>query len=101
MRAAAGTIKNLTLELGGNDPAIVLDDVDVDAALDRLLKGVVTRTGQICFAVKRIYVPRSIYDTFTNALCDRLATTPSDTAWTRGRVSVPSTTRSSSTASAT
>jgi acyl-CoA reductase-like NAD-dependent aldehyde dehydrogenase len=75
MRAAAGTIKNLTLELGGNDPAIVLDDVDVEAALDRLLKGVVTRTGQICFAIKRIYVPRSIYDTFTNALCDRLADT--------------------------
>jgi acyl-CoA reductase-like NAD-dependent aldehyde dehydrogenase len=53
--AAAGTIKNLTLELGGNDPAIVPDDVDVDGALDRMLTGIITRTGQICFAVKRIY----------------------------------------------
>ncbi len=75
MAAAAGTIKNITLELGGNDPAIVLDDVDFDNALDRMLKGIVTRTGQICFAVKRIYVPRTIYDAFANALCDRLANT--------------------------
>lgn len=75
MRAAAGTIKNITLELGGNDPAVVLDDVDVDGTLDRVLTGIITRTGQICFAVKRIYVPRSIYDTFADALCDRLANT--------------------------
>jgi acyl-CoA reductase-like NAD-dependent aldehyde dehydrogenase len=75
MRAAAGTIKNITLELGGNDPAIVLDDVNVDSALDRMLTGIITRTGQICFAVKRVYVPRSIYDTFADALCDRLANT--------------------------
>ncbi|WP_181725403.1 aldehyde dehydrogenase family protein [Nocardia gipuzkoensis] len=72
MASAAGTIKNLTLELGGNDPAIVLDDVDIDAALERMLKGVFTRSGQICFAVKRIYVPRSLYDTFADALCDRV-----------------------------
>lgn len=75
MTAAAGTIKNITLELGGNDPAIVLDDVDIESALDRMLKGIIARTGQICFAVKRIYAPRSIYDAFTDALCDRLADT--------------------------
>ncbi len=75
MTAAAGTIKNITLELGGNDPAVVLDDVDIQAALDRMLKGIITRTGQICFAVKRIYVPRSIYDSFADALCDRLTDT--------------------------
>ena len=66
-----------------------------------MLKGVVTRTGQICFAVKRIYVPRSIYDTFTTRSATGSRTPPSGTAWTRGRASVPSTTRSSSTASAT
>jgi acyl-CoA reductase-like NAD-dependent aldehyde dehydrogenase len=73
MRAAAGTIKNLTLELGGNDPAIVLDDVDIESALDRKLNGIIARTGQICFAVKRIYVPRGMYDDFVDALVDRLA----------------------------
>jgi acyl-CoA reductase-like NAD-dependent aldehyde dehydrogenase len=70
--ATAGTIKNVTLELGGNDPAIVLDDADIDAALDRMIKGVYTRTGQICFAVKRIYVPRAMYGRFADAFCDRV-----------------------------
>jgi acyl-CoA reductase-like NAD-dependent aldehyde dehydrogenase len=72
MAAASGTIKNLTLELGGNDPAIVLDDVDIDAALDRMLKGVFTRSGQICFAVKRVYVPRALYGTFADAFTERV-----------------------------
>jgi acyl-CoA reductase-like NAD-dependent aldehyde dehydrogenase len=72
IEASAGTIKNLTLELGGNDPAIVLDDADLDLTLDRMLKGVYTRTGQICFAVKRIYVPRHQYDRFADAFCARV-----------------------------
>jgi len=72
VEATASTIKNVTLELGGNDPAIVLDDADIDAALDRMLKGVYTRTGQICFAVKRIYVPRGMYDRFADAMCERV-----------------------------
>jgi acyl-CoA reductase-like NAD-dependent aldehyde dehydrogenase len=72
MANAAGTIKNITLELGGNDPAIVLDDADLDLTLERMLPGIFTRTGQICFAVKRVYVPRSSYDAFVDALCDRV-----------------------------
>lgn len=72
MASAAGTIKNLILELGGNDPAVVLDDADIDATLDRMLTGVFARTGQICFAVKRIYVPRSRYGAFADALCSRV-----------------------------
>lgn len=70
--ATASTIKNVTLELGGNDPAVILDDADVDAVLDRILKGVYTRSGQICFAVKRIYVPRGMYTRFADAFCDRV-----------------------------
>ncbi|WP_091053055.1 aldehyde dehydrogenase family protein [Nocardioides sp. YR527] len=73
MTSAAGTIKNITLELGGNDPAVVLDDADLNLTLDRMLPGIYTRTGQICFAVKRVYVPRSSYDTFVDALCDRVS----------------------------
>lgn len=72
IESTSGTIKNITLELGGNDPAIVLDDADISATLDRLLKGVYTRTGQICFAVKRIYVPRARYTEFADALCERV-----------------------------
>ncbi|GAA3985506.1 aldehyde dehydrogenase family protein [Streptomyces plumbiresistens] len=72
VEATVPTLKNVTLELGGNDPAIVLDDADFDAALDRMLKGVYTRTGQICFAVKRVYVPRGRYQQFADAMCDRV-----------------------------
>jgi acyl-CoA reductase-like NAD-dependent aldehyde dehydrogenase len=72
LEVTAGTIKNVTLELGGNDPAIVLDDADFDVTIDRMLKGVYTRTGQICFAVKRIYVPRGMYDRFADAFCARV-----------------------------
>ena len=72
VEATASTIKNVTLELGGNDPAVVLDDADIDATLDRMLRGVYTRTGQICFAVKRIYVPRTMYARFAEAFCERV-----------------------------
>ncbi|MBW0114433.1 aldehyde dehydrogenase family protein [Pseudonocardia abyssalis] len=72
IEGTASTIKNLTLELGGNDPAIVLDDADIDATLERMLTGVYTRTGQICFAIKRIYVPRGMYARFADAFCERV-----------------------------
>jgi acyl-CoA reductase-like NAD-dependent aldehyde dehydrogenase len=72
IEAATSTIKNLTLELGGNDPAVVLDDADIDATLDRMLKGVYARSGQICFAIKRIYVPRTMYGRFADAFCERV-----------------------------
>jgi acyl-CoA reductase-like NAD-dependent aldehyde dehydrogenase len=72
MESAAQSIKNITLELGGNDPAIILDDADTDAVLDRILTGVYTRSGQICFAVKRIYVPRAKYNGFADAFSERV-----------------------------
>ncbi len=58
MASAAQTIKDVTLELGGNDAAIILEDIDFQSILPKLLKGVFTRSGQISFAVKRIYVPK-------------------------------------------
>ncbi|MBZ3900394.1 aldehyde dehydrogenase family protein [Streptomyces griseiscabiei] len=70
IEATAATVKNVTLELGGNDPAVVLDDADIDTAVGRMLKGVYTRSGQICFAVKRIYVPRNRYARFADAFCE-------------------------------
>ncbi len=68
MASAAEGIKRVTLELGGNDAAILLDDCDVDAVADRLLDGAWTNAGQICTAIKRIYAPRARYA----ALCDAL-----------------------------
>ncbi|NEK85568.1 aldehyde dehydrogenase family protein [Blastococcus saxobsidens] len=65
MRAAAGNLKNVSLELGGNDPAIVLESAVVtDRLVDELVQSVFTASGQICFNVKRIYVHRSHYEQF-------------------------------------
>ena len=69
MASAAGNLKRLTLELGGNDPAIVLDDVDVTAIAPRLYFAAFVNSGQVCMAIKRIYAHERIYD----ALCDALA----------------------------
>ena len=62
MAASAPTLKRLTLELGGNDAAIVLADADVERAAQRLYASAFSNAGQVCAAVKRVYVHRSIHD---------------------------------------
>jgi acyl-CoA reductase-like NAD-dependent aldehyde dehydrogenase len=69
--AAAPDLKRVTLELGGNDPAILLDDIDVDAIAERLFWAAFTNTGQVCIAIKRLYVPESRYDDVLEALATR------------------------------
>jgi acyl-CoA reductase-like NAD-dependent aldehyde dehydrogenase len=69
MASAAATIKRVTLELGGNDAAIVLDDANVKETAAKILQGAMTNSGQICFAIKRVYVPESLYE----AMCAELA----------------------------
>lgn len=69
MGSAAGTLKRLTLELGGNDAAILMDDVDVDEVAPRIFAAATINAGQVCMAAKRIYAPRALYD----RLCDALA----------------------------
>ncbi len=64
MRNAAASMKDVQFELGGNDPAIVLEDADIDEVVPRIAGGAFRRAGQFCFAVKRVYVPESIYDDF-------------------------------------
>ncbi|MFW0111321.1 aldehyde dehydrogenase family protein [Rothia sp. CCM 9417] len=60
--SAADTLKRLTLELGGNDAGIVLDDADPKAIAEGLFWGAFINTGQTCAALKRLYVPDSLYD---------------------------------------
>jgi acyl-CoA reductase-like NAD-dependent aldehyde dehydrogenase len=62
MASAAQTLKRLTLELGGNDAAIVLDDVDPKEIAPKLFFAAMVNSGQVCLAAKRIFVPESIYD---------------------------------------
>lgn len=68
MASAAPTLKRLTLELGGNDAAIVLDDVNVAETVERIFDAAFFNAGQACLAIKRVYVADSIYDEFCGAL---------------------------------
>ena len=68
MASAAATLKRVTLELGGNDAAIVLDDVDVKAVAPKLFWASFGNSGQICQAIKRLYVHEKIYDELCAAL---------------------------------
>ncbi len=69
MAMAAPTLTNVTLELGGNDPAVILDDAELDeAAFGRMSGATYMTTGQVCMAVKRLYVPRRRYDEVVDGL---------------------------------
>jgi len=63
-RAAAGTFTGLGLELGGKDPGYVMEDADLDAAVDTLLDAAMFNSGQCCCGIERIYVTASLYDAF-------------------------------------
>ncbi|SMC60095.1 aldehyde dehydrogenase family protein [Rhizobium sp. RU36D] len=63
-RAAAGTFAGLGLELGGKDPGYVMEDADLDAAVDTLMDGATYNSGQCCCGIERIYVHESLYDSF-------------------------------------
>ncbi len=76
MRSAAGNLKRVTLELGGNDPAIVLGDADVDSVAERLFWGAFRNAGQVCVAAKRIYVHNAIYDRFAAKMVELARTHP-------------------------
>ena len=69
MAAAAEGVRRVTLELGGNDAAIVMDDVDPKQAARKVYGGAMANAGQICVAIKRAYVPEPMYDAF----CEELA----------------------------
>ena len=66
--AAAPDLKRVTLELGGNDPAILLDDVDVAKVADSVFRAAFANNGQVCSAVKRVYVPEALYDDVVSAM---------------------------------
>ena len=75
MAGAAGLLKRITLELGGNDAGIVLNDVDPKEAAPKLFNSAFQNTGQVCIAMKRLYVHEDIYD----EMCDELATLANET----------------------
>src|SRR5580692_11735466 len=66
--SAAPDLKRVTLELGGNDPAIVLDDADPAVVASAIFAGAFNNNGQVCSAIKRVYVPEALYDDVVEGL---------------------------------
>jgi succinate-semialdehyde dehydrogenase / glutarate-semialdehyde dehydrogenase len=71
-RGSAGTLKKLSLELGGNAPFIVFEDADLDAAIEGLLRAKFRNGGQTCVSPNRVYVQDSVYERFAQALTTRV-----------------------------
>ncbi|MEO0752893.1 MAG: aldehyde dehydrogenase family protein [Pseudomonadota bacterium] len=63
-QAAAGTFTGLGLELGGKDPGYVMEDADLDAAVDTLIDGAMFNSGQCCCGIERIYVHERLFEPF-------------------------------------
>jgi len=74
IRGAADTCTKLSLELGGNAPVLIFEDADFDLAVEGALITKFRNTGQSCVAANRIYVQRSIYERFLEALAARVQT---------------------------
>jgi acyl-CoA reductase-like NAD-dependent aldehyde dehydrogenase len=70
LAAAVADLKRVTLELGGNDAAIVLDDVDPAAIAQKLFWGAFQNSGQVCTAIKRLYIHERVYRPLVDALAD-------------------------------
>ena len=71
METAAGHGKPVVLELGGNDPAIVCADADLDRAVTGTLWGAMSSAGHTCAAVERVYVDRAVYDDYVARVVER------------------------------
>ncbi len=74
MRQCAGTLKKLSLELGGNAPFIVFDDADLDAAVSGAVASKYRNAGQTCVCANRLYVQAGIYDAFVAKFAAKVAT---------------------------
>ena len=73
MAQAAGTVKKISLELGGNAPMIIFDDADIDAAVQGTIASKFRNAGQTCVCANRIFVQDGIYDRFSEALSAAVA----------------------------
>jgi len=72
MQQCAGTVKKVSLELGGNAPFIVFDDADVDSAVEGAMASKYRNTGQTCVCANRLYVQEGIYEKFSEKLAEKV-----------------------------
>ncbi|KAJ9056533.1 hypothetical protein DSO57_1032088 [Entomophthora muscae] len=73
MSISSGTMKKMSLELGGNAPFMVFDDADILAAVEGLISGKFRNAGQTCVCPNRVYVQKAIYEEFTSLLKTRVS----------------------------
>ncbi len=71
MESAASDLKRVTLELGGNDPAIVLEDANPADVAEGIFWAAFQNSGQLCMAIKRLYVPENLHDPLVEALAEQ------------------------------
>ena len=71
MELAAGTVKKISLELGGKSPSIVLADCDLEAAVGGIMSSIFMNQGQMCTAGSRLLLEESIYDEFMKLLVEK------------------------------
>jgi acyl-CoA reductase-like NAD-dependent aldehyde dehydrogenase len=74
MRTAAATVKKVSLELGGKGPVVVLEDADVETAVDAALFGFLLYSGQMCESGTRLLLPDSLHDEFVERMLERVKT---------------------------
>ena len=89
VRSSAGNLARLTLEMGGNDPGIILPGTDVKAIAENLFWGVFINTGQTCAALKRLYVHDSQYEEVVTTLAEMAAGMPMGPGLDEGSVLGP------------
>lgn len=70
MRAASVGLRNISMECGGKNPALVFTDCDVEKAIEGTLRSVFLNTGQVCLCTERVYVQRPLFDEFVTRLSD-------------------------------
>ncbi len=73
MRECAGTVKKVSMELGGNAPFLVFDDADLDAAVEGAMLSKFRNTGQTCVCANRILVQEGVYDAFAEKMADAMS----------------------------
>lgn len=93
MAAGAPTLKRMLLELGGNDAAIVLPDADLTDVIPKLYRGAFALGGQICAAIKRLYVHESIFQQVVDGLAELARQARPGGPWEEGVTMGPLTTR--------
>ena len=72
MAAQSPILKRVALELGGNSPAVILDDADLDLAVNTAIFGKFLHQGQICMSINRLIVDAKVHDEFVDRFTDRV-----------------------------